>query len=92
MASSGSTPSSASRVLQLDEVPELGHGHAGQLGLVADPRGQRRVCGQPDEGRQLAVGQDAEQVDDGRAVRRVVQIRARLGPRVVHAAHCNGYT
>ena len=61
-------------------MPELGHGHAGQLGLVADPRGQRRVGGEPLEGRELAVGEDAEQVDDGRAVLRVVEVSAPAGP------------
>ena len=64
---------SSSRSRSRDEVPVLGDGHAGELGLVTDGRGERCVRGQPLEGAELAVGQHAQQVDDGRAVVGVVE-------------------
>jgi hypothetical protein len=46
--------------VQLQEVPELGHRHLAQRGLVGDRRGEPRVLGETLERDQLAVREDAE--------------------------------
>ena len=53
-------------------VGELGRGHPGQLGLVGQLGGHPGVLGEPLEGRDLAVRDGAEQVDDGLRVDRVL--------------------
>ena len=51
------------------EMTELRRGHGGQLGLVIDGRCERRIRGKTLEGHELAVRQDAQEIDDGHAIR-----------------------
>ena len=51
---------------------ELGHGHPRQRRLRRLVRSHLGIGSQPGEGRQLAVGQCSEQVDDSGAIRGII--------------------
>jgi hypothetical protein len=78
-------------IAQAGEVTELGCGHGGELRFVFDCRSQRSVGGESLEGHELAVGQHAEEVDDGGAVVRVIRERVTVyrchGRRLVPAGY-----
>ena len=75
IAASGEAPSSASRARSSAKWLYSATAIAGQRGLVGDGRRERGVVGEPLERGQLAVGQRAQQVDDGQPVVLLVEGR-----------------